>query len=135
MKIAIASADEHTISQHFGRAEMYVVYSVENGQVTDRKTLPKLGHRSFSSRDRGQHLHRNSPGGSGFGHQANHKHEQMTENIQDCDVLLARGMGRGAYLALQKKGIRPIVTDIADMEAAIQAVLDDTIVDHVENLH
>lgn len=36
MKIAIASADEQTISKHFGHAEKYVVYSVENGQVIHR---------------------------------------------------------------------------------------------------
>ena len=59
----------------------------------------------------------------------------MIENIRDCDVMLTRGMGRGAYLDLLKSGIRPIVTDIADIETAIQAVMDDTIIDHTENLH
>ena len=59
----------------------------------------------------------------------------MFENIRDCDVLVSRGMGRGAYQNLQESGIKPIVTDIANVEVAIQAVLDDTIVDHVENLH
>ncbi len=59
----------------------------------------------------------------------------MFENIKDCDVLLTGGMGRGAYLDLQKWGIRPIVTDITDVEKAVQAVLDETIVDHTEKLH
>jgi predicted Fe-Mo cluster-binding NifX family protein len=59
----------------------------------------------------------------------------MFENIRDCDILLSRGMGRGAYQGLQSLGIRPIVTDIADIETAIGALLNDTIIDHVENLH
>ena len=59
----------------------------------------------------------------------------MFENIRDCDVVLSRGMGRGAYLGLQSLGIRPILTDIADIETAVQAVLDDTIIDHVDQLH
>ena len=47
MKIAIASADEQTISKHFGRVEKYVVYPVENGKVINRKTFPKPGrHRN-----------------------------------------------------------------------------------------
>lgn len=33
MKIAIASINEQTISAHFGRAEKYIVLSVEDGQV------------------------------------------------------------------------------------------------------
>ena len=45
MKIAIASINEQTISHHFGRAEKYIVVSVKDGQITDRETLPKLGHR------------------------------------------------------------------------------------------
>lgn len=135
MKIAIASADEQTISRHFGRAEKYVVFSVENGQVIDRKIFPKLGHEDFSSQGAGQHRHKQGPRGSGFGFQAKFKHEQMTENIKDCDMLLARGMGRGAYLDLQNKGIKPIITDIANIETAVQAVMDGTIIDHKENLH
>lgn len=135
MKIAIASADEQTISKHFGHAEKYVVFSVEDGRVTDRKTLSKPGHRYFSAESPGQHSHRKGGGERGLGHQSKRKHDLMVENIRDCDVLLTRGMGRGAYLNLQEWGIRPIVTDIADIETAIQAVLDDTIMDHTENLH
>jgi hypothetical protein len=32
-------------------------------------------------------------------------------------------------------GIRPILTDIADIEIAVQAVMDGSIEDHVERLH
>jgi hypothetical protein len=50
-------------------------------------------------------------------------------------LLAAFGLGRGAYLDLQKWGIKPIVTDITDVETAIRAVLDDTIINHVDELH
>lgn len=39
------------------------------------------------------------------------------------------------FPGLQSLGIRPIPTDIADIETAGQAVMDDTIIDHVEQLH
>ena len=135
MKIAIASINEQTISAHFGRAEKYIVFSVEDGQIIDRKTLPKLGHRHFGPQGSGKHNHDSGTKGSGFGHHANHKHEQMIENIRDCDVVLTGGLGRGAYQNLQKWGIKPIVTDITDIETAVQAVLNDTIIDHTDKLH
>jgi predicted Fe-Mo cluster-binding NifX family protein len=135
MKIAIVSDDGQTISQHFGRAEKYIVVSLEQERITERKSLPKQGFCHSSHRHHGRHEYQSDPRGSGFGHRAEHSHELMFENIRDCDILLSRGMGRGAYLDLQSLGIRPIVTDIADIETAIGAVLNDTIIDHVENLH
>ena len=138
MKIAIACVDEQTISPHFGRAETYLVYSVDNGMVVNREVLAKQGHRQLFSEETGQHSHTGygqGRQGSGFGRKAKCKHEQMMENIKDCDVLLARGMGRGAYQDLLDQGIRPIITDIEDVESALQAVLTDTIIDHTEKLH
>lgn len=135
MKIAIVSDDEQTISQHFGRAEKYIVISCDQENIIERKSLPKLGLCHSSRRHRGGHEHKADPRGSGFGHRSKASHTQMLENIKDCDILVSRGMGRGAYLDLQQMGIRPIITDIADIETAVQAVMDNTIVDHVEKLH
>ncbi len=134
MKIAVACMNEFAVSAHFGRAEKYMVYEVEDGQIRNKKMLPKPGHRQFSQQQAGEPGH-GSHQGSGFGHHAKCKHDEMFENIKDCDILLTGGMGRGAYLDLQKWGIRPIVTDITDVEKAVQAVLDETIVDHTEKLH
>ncbi len=59
----------------------------------------------------------------------------MISAITDCDVVLVRGMGRGAYMALQEAKIEAIVTDIADIEQAAQAYLDGSIVNHLDRLH
>jgi len=135
MKIAIVSDDNQTVSQHFGRAENYIVILLEHEKIIERKTLAKPGRCHTASRGRGKHNHTADARGRGFGHQAKGAHQDMFENIMDCDILITGGMGRGAYLDLQELGIRPIVTDIADIASVIQAVLDDTIVDHVEQLH
>lgn len=135
MKIAIVSDDNQTVSKHFGRAENYIVISLEHEKIIERKTLPKPGRCHSASQHQGKHSHRSDARGRGFGHQAKSSHQGMFENIKDCDILITRGMGRGAYDDLQQLGIKPIVTDIADIETAVQAVLDDTIIDHVENLH
>lgn len=135
MKIAIVSDDGQTISKHFGRAGEYVVFSVEQEKIVDRKSLPKEDFCHASHRRQGRHQHRSDPGGEVFGNRSSSTHHQMFEAIKDCDVVLSRGMGRGAYLDLQSLGIRPIVTDIANIDMAVQAVLDDTVINHVENLH
>jgi len=131
MKIAIVSDDGQTISKHFGRAENYVVVSLERGNIVERKSVPKHGLCDTTHRHEG----RQDPRGRGFGRRAGQSHDLMFENIRECDVVLSRGMGRGAYLGLQSLGIRPILTNIADIETAVQAVLDDTIIDHVDQLH
>ena len=135
MKIAVACMNEHAISAHFGRAEKYMVYEIENGEVMGRNIVHKFGQRHFAGQQpEGGQGHGHGQG-SGFGRHAGHKHEKMIENIRDCDVLLAGGMGRGVYQDVQRWGIRPIVTDITEVEKAVQAVLDGTIVDHTEKLH
>lgn len=135
MRIAVACINEFAVSAHFGRAEKYMVFEVENGQVQSRQMLPKPGHKHFSQQQGNGHGQGAHGQGSGFGRHAQCKHEQMFENIKDCDVLLAGGMGRGVYLDLQKHGIKPIVTDITDVEKAVRAVVDESIINHTEKLH
>jgi predicted Fe-Mo cluster-binding NifX family protein len=59
----------------------------------------------------------------------------MAAAIADCQVLLARGMGAGAYQSMAEAGIRPVITDIARIDDAVLAYLAGTLTDHVERLH
>jgi len=43
----------------------------------------------------------------------------MAETIADCEVLIAGGMGQGAYESLKGYGIRPIITDVGDIREAV----------------
>jgi len=109
MKIAAISEDESTISQHFGRAPLYVVVTVEEGQIVSKETRPKTGHHTFAG-----HQHPDLPPGVQHGYDvgAQGKHRSMAETISDCQVLLAGGMGWGAYESIQSYKIEPIVTDV-----------------------
>ena len=49
MKIAVITDDEHTISQHFGRAPYYRVATVADGQVIEWQRRDKLGHAHFAA--------------------------------------------------------------------------------------
>jgi predicted Fe-Mo cluster-binding NifX family protein len=130
MKIAAVTEDGVTISQHFGRAPYYVVLTVEDGQVVNREQREKVAH----GRGADGHVHVEGVA-HGFDAASQDTHGRMAAPIADCQVLLARGMGMGAYESLQQAGIRPVITTIAIIdEAALQAA-NGTIVDHQERLH
>lgn len=136
MKIAAVTDDNETISQHFGRATKYSVMTVDGGKIIEREVRDKANHRDFQGEGMGgQHQHRDDSRGHGFGHHSAEKHSAMFANIQDCQVLLARGMGQGAYNGLQQMGIQTIITDIPEIEKAVEAVIDGSIENHQERLH
>jgi predicted Fe-Mo cluster-binding NifX family protein len=131
MKIAAITDDGNIISQHFGRAPYYMVLTVEDGQIVGREMRDKLNHGHFSKEG-----HTAGHGQShGMDPASHNKHLQMSQAIADCQAVLCRGMGRGAYDSMKKLGIRPIVTDIADIDKAVLAYVEGTIIDQVELLH
>jgi predicted Fe-Mo cluster-binding NifX family protein len=134
IRIAAVSEDGVTISQHFGRAPIYVVVSVEGGRVLSRETRDKLGHAQFAA-EAGEGPHEEDPRGHGFDAVAQDRHTRMVAAIADCQVLLARGMGAGAFASMQRAGIEPIVTDIEDIGAAVEAYLAGTLRNQVEKVH
>jgi len=131
MKIAAITDDGLTISQHFGRASYYAILTVEKGQIVKREMRDKLGHAHFV----GGKERLDASGRHGFGPGAEDRHGRMAAAIADCQVLLCRGMGWGAHESMKQAGITPIITDIGDIEAAVQAYLDGTLIDHREFLH
>ena len=131
MKIACITDDDRTISQHFGRARYYAVLTVEEGRVVERTKRDKLGHDQLGAAE-----HTELPGQRhGTGQDSHKKHVSMADAISDCDVLLCRGMGYGAYQSMHQLGITPVVTDESDIEAAVQAYIEGSLVDHPEKLH
>ncbi|MBT8074642.1 MAG: dinitrogenase iron-molybdenum cofactor biosynthesis protein [Xanthomonadales bacterium] len=133
MKIAVVTDDKQTISQHFGRAEHYIVVLSDEKQILERKTLPKAV-KNHAKHRRGRQDEQEQMRGKGTGQRAHKQHEDMFKDIGDCDIVMSRGMGRGAYSGLERLGIQPIITDIPDIEDAVQAVLDGTIINHTEKL-
>lgn len=132
MKVAVITDDGTTISQHFGRAEYYLVFTIEDGEVTEREMRSKLGHHHFSDE---QHDHEHDPRGHGFGEHAASRHDRMMQAIQDCEALIVRGMGRGAYMALAEANIKPVVTDFQLAEDAVKAYIEGSLADLTDKLH
>jgi predicted Fe-Mo cluster-binding NifX family protein len=133
VKIAFITDDGKTISQHFGRASHYLVIDIENGKGSAREMRAKLGHSHFA--EQGSHEHEAHGAGHGHDPDSHNKHVRMAEAIADCETLVCRGMGAGAYQSMQVQGIRPVVTDIATIDEALAAYLAGKLSDHPEKLH
>ncbi|MGQ9799627.1 MAG: NifB/NifX family molybdenum-iron cluster-binding protein [Ignavibacterium sp.] len=131
INIAAVTDDGVTISQHFGRAAYYEVFFVENGKVVKRERREKLGHHNFAHEEH----HNHSGEQHGLDEHSHSKHISMAEVIKDCQILLARGMGAGAYQSMMQLNIKPVVTDIKNIDEAVQAVINNSIIDHTEKLH
>jgi predicted Fe-Mo cluster-binding NifX family protein len=134
MRIAVVTDDGQTISQHFGRAPYYLVFTVEDKEIVGQELRDKVGHQQLAQEDH-RHASDADPRGHGFGAHSDAKHARMIESIRDCQAVIGRGMGRGAYLALEQAHIRPFVTDLADPEEAVRAYIGGTLADHAERLH
>jgi predicted DNA-binding protein (UPF0251 family)/predicted Fe-Mo cluster-binding NifX family protein len=132
MKIAIVTEDEKTICQHFGRAPWYEVFTLEDGKITGKEKRAKMGHHNFAGQD-SQHGVQGER--HGFDPASQGRHAGMAEAIKDCQVVIAGGMGMGAYESLKSYKIEPIITDIQDIEEAVNLYLQGKLPNIMERLH
>ena len=131
MKIAAVSEDGISISQHFGRAPIYVVATVEEGKIVSKETRSKAGHHTFASQEL-----QTAPGERhGYDTGAQTRHATMAETIADCQVLLAGGMGWGAYESMKSYNIEPVATDVANIEEAVTLYAEGKLANLMDRLH
>ncbi len=119
-KIAFVTDDGTTISSHFGRALYYEIVTVKNGTIIKRERVPKAGHHTFVHSE-------------GHGHE--HKHGQMLSPINDCQILVARGMGIGARQHCDAMGISVLLTDLKTIDDTIKAIVEGTARHNEKRLH
>ena len=132
MKVAIVTTDGQTVSQHFGRSPYYKVVTISGGQVVQEEMRERgTGHFARGRRRESHEHHHQNAGhqGHGYGPEADAKHAAMAAEIADCDVLVAGGMGRGAYESFARAGLKVILTDMVKIEDVIQGIINGTIRD------
>lgn len=100
MKIAFATNDMVTIAPHFGRARGFLVIELEEGKILREEF-----------RENTPHPHHHAPG---------HRAQQILGVLQDCEVVVTRGMGTPAYQALREAGKQVIVTSVRDIREALE---------------
>ena len=131
MKIAAITDDGKIISAHFGRAEKCAVIEVEDGKVIGQELRDKPGHAGGGH----DHNHDDHHNHGGSHHHGQHRFHEKLAVMEDCQVVLCRGMGNPAYDKLVEAGLKPILTDIVDIETAVQAYIAGTITDNPRRRH
>jgi predicted Fe-Mo cluster-binding NifX family protein len=118
-----------TIRPHFGRAHYFRVLTMENGKIVYRDLREK-----FHPIHAGELHHGNGPA---YGHSPieQDRHSHMINAIPDCQIVIAGGMGRGAYNSLVFAGLQPFLTDEIEIEEAIKKYLQGTLVEKPEQIH
>ena len=126
MKIAVVTVDGDTVSQHFGRSPYYAVVTAENGVVTSRELRRRgVGHFAPQGPQHGEH--HEEGGRHGYGPEARMSHAATAQEIRHCQVLIADGMGSGAYENIKEAGLDVILTDHRLIDDAVKAYLDGTL--------
>jgi predicted Fe-Mo cluster-binding NifX family protein len=131
MKVAVITDDGAIVSQHFGRAPYYMVLTIDQGKIVSQEKREKMGHNHFSHESHEEHHHEQH----GFDENSHGKHSQMANSILDCEAVICGGMGMGAYESMRRLNIKPLVTDIKDINTAALAYSAGTLIDHTELLH
>lgn len=121
-RLAFVSDDGETISSHFGRAQHYVVISLSDGEINGREIREKFSPHSAGGQQQDQHDHQE-------------KHRRMVQPIQDCQLVVARGMGYGAHQHLESAGLDIILTDLSSIDEAVQAYVAGELSHQPDRLH
>ena len=100
MLVAIPTDDEVTIAAHTGRCKGFVIYEIVDGKSsrTDYRVNGFTHHAQ-------QHEHGESHECS-HGHHTHeaHSHTGLIDAIEDCDTILAVGMGQGLINDMHSHG-------------------------------
>ena len=114
MRIAIPSDDGITVASHTGRASGFVIFDIKDHQAV------RLEHRTntFTAHALGQ-----CNEGEGHGHH-HHGHDGLLGALEDCNVMIAHGMGPRLVSDLASRNIQVLfctdtqVDDVAQNFAA-----------------
>ncbi len=88
LHVAVASSDGISVNEHFGRADMFYIYEVNDDgsfRLAEERTITPA-----------------SPGEAGAGHGA----DATIEQLGDVHAVLVAQIGPGAQSSLNRKGVR-----------------------------
>lgn len=118
MRVAIPTNDMTTISAHFGRCKGFIIYDLEENQVTNLQYILNTitGHAKNKHKEHNHGEHK-------------HSHESILNTLKKCDVVIAGGMGKRLYEDFVQHNIQVFVTKEKSINKAIDLYFKD-ILDH-----
>ncbi|MBW2093779.1 MAG: hypothetical protein JRI80_02725 [Deltaproteobacteria bacterium] len=104
MKIAIGTDDKKTIRKgHFGESAYYAIFEVLNGEIASQEI-------------------RDNPRTGAKGHHG--ESGKILDLLHDCELFMARSMGKNSMAKIAEKKVDCIVTEFEDIDQALQKFLD-----------
>lgn len=125
MKIAFPTKDQKNIFAHFGRTPGFLIVKIENDNVTQKKFIVN----EFTDHAKGHHHEHVKNHKHQHGHGHHHSHTNILNALQDCEVIIANGMGRRLLDDFQNHNKKVFVTQETIIDNAIEKYLSNTI-DH-----
>jgi predicted Fe-Mo cluster-binding NifX family protein len=131
MKIAIPSDDKTTICPHFGRTAGFMIFKIENREVVDTEYRSN----TFTGHARGHHPSHDHTGNHHTQMEAHqHSHSGIYQALGDCQIVIAKGMGRRLYVDFEEWKIQVFITKETDIQAAVDSFLNNTLDSDIERL-
>lgn len=122
MKIAIPSDEGTFLSQHFGRTLGFAVYEVDQDKIVSKEYRKN----DFTGHVLGQHEQHQHHGEEHQNH-ARHSHHRILNALNDCEVVIAGGMGRRLLDDLTGAGKKIFITTEPEVRKVIEMFIDDTL--------
>ena len=120
MKIAIPSDEGTYLCQHFGRTLGFTIFEVADGRIVNQEYRPN----TFTGHALGQHQEHQHHGAEHEDH-AQHSHGRIRNALNDCEVVIAGGMGRRLLDDLTDAGKRIYITTQLETRKAAEMFLAD----------
>lgn len=131
MKIAIPTDDKITICPHFGRTSGFMIFKIENRKVVESEFRPN----TFTGHVRGHHQSHQHGGFHGSHNQDQQQsHSGIYQALGDCQIVIAKGMGRRLYVDFEEWNIQVFITKEDEINTAIEAFLHNTLDSDIERL-
>ena len=105
MKIAVASQNKSSITDHTGKCQRFWIYEINSSEILSKELLELSEEQSF--------------------HNTSRHHSHPLDGIQ---VLISGGMGKGLIRRLETQGIEVIVTPESEVDCAVNAYLNGSLV-------
>ncbi len=120
MKIAIPSDEGTYLCQHFGRTLGFAIFEVVDGQIIKQEYRPN----NFTGHALGQHQAHQHHGAEHDDH-SQHSHNRILNALNDCEIVIAGGMGRRLVDDLTYAGKKIFITSQLETRKAVELFLAD----------
>ena len=110
MKIAVASDDRISISNHFGRTKGFMVFNLKDNKIEDYEYRVN----DFTGHARNQH-----------DEAVQDKHSTIVDHLKDCQVIVTRGMGQRLYDDLKNADVEVYITNENGVDSAVEQYIND----------